>query len=113
LALSSSVSKTGSPANPQKPGEIILFGLFLFLVSLDVQGQGFVVDKAARPSELPQVAELFAIGAKGELECLPSQHGPIKLVVYAVVKRYTSRQALRLRIARPLGLRHKVSQKGV
>jgi hypothetical protein len=54
-----------------------------------VQGEGLVVDKAARPSELPQVAELLAIGAKLELECLQSQHNLFILLVYAIVKRYT------------------------
>jgi hypothetical protein len=85
----------------------------LFLVSFDVESEGFVVDKAARPSELPQVAELFAIGSKLKFECLQSQHQSIRLLVYAVVKRYTSRQALHFRIACPFGLRNKVSKKSI
>ena len=86
--------------------------LFLFLVAFDVESEGLVVDEAARPSELPQVAELLAIGAKLEFACLQSQPNLFILLVYAIVKRYTSRQALRVRIACPFGLCYKVSQKG-
>jgi hypothetical protein len=71
-----------------------------------------VGDFRMQPSELPQVAELFAIGAKLEFECLQSQHNLFILLVYAIVKRYTSRQALRFRIACPFGLCYKVSKKG-
>ena len=53
---------------------------FLVLVSFDVESEGFVVDQAARPSELPQVAELLAIGSKFELECLQSQPNPIYII---------------------------------
>ena len=86
---------------------------FLFLVSFDVESQGFVVDQAARPSELPQVAELLAVGSKFEFEGLQSQPNVIILLVYAIVKRHSSRQALRVRIACPFGLCNKVSKKSV
>jgi hypothetical protein len=82
---------------------------FLFLVAFDVESEGLVVDEAARPSELPQVAELFAMGSKFEFECLQSQPNPIVLII----KRYSSRQTLRLRIACPFGLRHKVSKESI
>ena len=42
--------------------------LFLFLLAFDVESQTLVVDEAARTSELPQVAELFAVGLKFEFE---------------------------------------------
>ena len=48
--------------------------LFLFLVAFDVESQTLVVDEAARTSELPQAAELFAVGLKCEFEGLQSQH---------------------------------------
>src|SRR6267143_2261585 len=48
--------------------------LFLLLVAFDVESQTLVVDEAARTSELPQVAELFAARLKFEFERLQSQH---------------------------------------
>ena len=59
---------------------------FLFRIAFDVKSEGFVVDEAARPSELSQVAELFAVGAKFEFECLESQHNSVILLVYAIAR---------------------------
>jgi hypothetical protein len=53
---------------------------------LGVDRQCFVVDEAARPSELPQLAGLCAIRQERELEGLPSQHNAIILLVYETVK---------------------------
>ncbi len=86
---------------------------FLFLVSFGVESEGFVVDETAGPSELPQVAELLAMGSKFEFECLQSQPNPTVLLVYAIIKPYSSRQTLHVRIACPFGLRHKVSKESI
>jgi hypothetical protein len=53
---------------------------------LGVESQCFVVDEAARPSELPQMAGLLAIRHQLEWEALPSQHNSIILLVYETVK---------------------------
>ena len=60
--------------------------LLFLLVAFGVESQRFVVDEAARPSELPQVAGWFAVWHQLEFEGLQSQHNSIRLLVYATVK---------------------------
>jgi hypothetical protein len=71
--------------------------------------KGFVVDETARISETSQVAKLFAARHQFEFVALHSEHLPIQTLVYDQKSRYFQRKALRLRNARPFGLRHKVS----
>jgi hypothetical protein len=78
---------------------------------LGADSQCFVVDEAARPSELPQMAGLLAIRRQLEWEGLLAQHNSIILLVYATVKGYSSWQTLRVRISCPLGLRHEISKR--